>query len=80
VARVQNNVTIPEVLSEPYFTALSELGTLAGQLAAMPLNDLVAQGAVAALAGALGQHEYADFVLNVPKEELPEVMEWYWER
>ncbi|MNR52455.1 hypothetical protein D3C85_1723080 [compost metagenome] len=71
---------MPAELSGPYLAAIRQLGVLAGQVAASQPNDELAQGAVAALAASLGQHEYSEFVLNVPKNELPEVMEWYWER
>ena len=80
IARFQNNVPVPEVLHAAYFAAIQQLGMLAGQLVTTSPDDVVAQAAIAAFTVSIGQHEYANLVLNVPKNELPEVMEWYWER
>ena len=68
------------MLHAAYFAAIQQLGMLAGQLVTTSPDDVVAQAAIAAFTVSIGQHEYANLVLNVPKNELPEVMEWYWGR
>lgn len=80
IARVKGNLAIPGELSSAYFESIRALAPLAAKLASTESNPLVCRAATAAFAVAVGQHSYAELVLEIPSEELPEVFEWYSER
>ena len=80
IARAKNNIAVPAELSPSYYEAIRELGSLATSWARANPNSIIAQAAIAAFAVSIGEHEYAELVLEIPKEEISEVLSWYWER
>jgi hypothetical protein len=80
IARAKDNLAIPAELSAAYFEAIRSLGPLAASMARPDADPLVCRAATAAFAAAVGQHGYAELVLEIPPEDINEVFEWYWER
>ena len=80
IARKKNDVEVPKILKAPYVAAISELGMLASKWLAMGLKSDVARAAISALSVAAQQFGYAELILEIPPEEVPEVLSWYEER
>lgn len=80
ITRAKNNLAIPADLSAAYFESIRALAPLAASLARSGSNPLVCRAAIAAFAVSIGQHGYAELVLEIPQEEIHEIFEWYWER
>lgn len=80
IARAKDNLAIPAELSAAYFESIRALAPVAAGLAHSGASPLVCRAATAAFAAAVGQHGYAELVLEIPPEEIHEVFEWYWER
>jgi hypothetical protein len=80
IARAKDDPAIPAELSAAYFESIRALAPLAASLAHSGSSPLVCRAATAAFAAAVGQHGYAELVLEVPPEDIHEVFEWYWER
>lgn len=80
VAREKEGIEVPAELKEEYFSAVSRLGSLASKIACIETGDDIARSAIAAFAVSASQHSYAELILEISSAEIPEVMEWFWER
>jgi len=80
VARRKSGIDVPESIRLEYFSALTCLGDLASARLRSEANDEIARSAIAAFAVSAGQHSYAELVLEIPRGEVQEVLEWYMER
>jgi hypothetical protein len=80
VARVKKSVPVQIRLAEAYFGALARLPLLAAS-AARPGWELdTCQSALAAIAAATGQHSLAELLIELGPSEIPEALEWLFER
>jgi len=80
VARKQKEINEPAALMPGYFQAIRRLGDLAYRRVCAEANDGIARAALAAFAVSASLHSYAELILEIPSDEIPEVMEWFWER
>lgn len=80
IARAKDDLAIPPEFSAAYLDSIRALAPLAASLAHSGGSPLVCHAATAAFAAALGQYGYAELVLEIPPEEINEVLKWYWER
>jgi hypothetical protein len=80
IARAKSNLAIPSELSSAYFEAIRALASLATKLAYSESKPLISRATTAAFAVSVGQHAYAELVLEIPPEEISEVLEWYYSR
>jgi hypothetical protein len=80
VARVQKSVPVPPHLAEAYFGALARLPLLAGSAARAGWELDVCQSALAAIAAATGQHTLAELLMELGPDDIPEAIEWLFER
>lgn len=80
VARKKAGMDVPEEMRKDYFSALALLGRLASDRLRSEASEDVARSAIAAFAVSAGQHLYAELLLEVSAEEVPEVLDWYMER
>jgi hypothetical protein len=77
VARVENNVSVPEALRPSYFAALSQLPALAAASVRAGRDEELSQSALAAFAAAAGNTDFARLLIDVDREDVAEVLEWY---
>lgn len=77
IARVRAGTPFPAELEPIYHAALKELAVLAAHLPGSGADPIVSQAAIAAFAVAVGQYEYAELVLEISPEEVPEILEQY---
>lgn len=80
VARVKKGIVVPEQLESEYFHALTTLGQLSAICAGAGMDDEVSRVALAAFAISIKQHAYAELILELSAEEVPEVLEWFFDR
>ena len=80
IARAKGGVVVPEELSADYFESIHALALMAAKSVGIESGPLMGRAATAAFAASIGQHGYAELVLEISSEEVPEVFEWYWAR
>ncbi|MBN1569630.1 MAG: hypothetical protein JXA73_17430 [Acidobacteria bacterium] len=80
VSRNRLGTPIPEPWNLQYHNALAQLVIFAASALGQNHDPKLARAALAIWAAASGQHANAEFVLEVPVDEVDAVLEWYQER
>jgi hypothetical protein len=80
IARKKQNIKIPTELLASYENAISELGKCASLCISYNCEEEFTRAAIAAFAISAGQVEYAELLLEIPKEDIEETLEWYFAR
>ncbi|MBN1566418.1 MAG: hypothetical protein JXA73_01115 [Acidobacteria bacterium] len=80
VARNKSGMAVPQSLNQKYHSALTQLATFASGAIGLNHDPKLRRAALTILAVASGQHAYAELILEVPIDEVGEVLEWYQER
>ncbi|WP_237057520.1 hypothetical protein [Microbulbifer sediminum] len=80
VARAKQGLVVPEELEVEYFHSLAELGRIATAAIGAEKSQEISRAVLAAFAISVKQHGYAEIILEVAGEEVPEVLEWFFDR
>jgi hypothetical protein len=80
VAREKSGMRVPDSIGPRYQEAFRHLAIFAFNTATTQPESELGQAALAIMAVAAGQHAYAELILEVPKGEVGEVLEWYQSR
>jgi hypothetical protein len=77
LARLSHKAEVPDELAERYFRALSKLPFLVAKASDRPWDSDFATVAAAAVALAKGNAAAAQLLVEVERQDIPEVLEWY---
>ncbi|MFI2810422.1 hypothetical protein [Microbulbifer sp. JSM ZJ756] len=80
VARFKQGLAVPEELVAEYFHSLAELGRIAAAIIGAEKSNAISRAALAAFAISVKEHGYAEVILEVSGEEVPEALEWFFDR
>jgi hypothetical protein len=80
VARHQHAVSVPEPLSDAYFSSLNRLPLIVAATAGRSWDATFCQSALAAVAVGKQQHAIAELLLVVDDSDIPDVLDRYFER
>ena len=77
VARNRKEEPLPDGLATSYNAAIRQLAKFALNSPSILTKSTISQEALAIVAVALGQHGYAELVLEIQDDEIGDVLEWY---
>jgi hypothetical protein len=77
ICRRRKGVSVPDYLSEAYFSALRELPSLAADAATAEWDDALLSCALSAIAAAKGQIAIAEAVLELDTKTAEEFLIWF---
>jgi hypothetical protein len=80
IARAKNKISVPSEISNAYFDSIKGLASLASAVVEVNANPVLCRAATAAFTVSVGLYNYAEIILEIDPEELPEVLDWYWNR